>query len=280
MDGLCGEGGPPAEELLCLLDDRTRGVHDDGIRKLGVEKQPISTDPTINNVEEAEYRTTDGIACGRTAEPSPGVETREGPPGHDRVLASNDAFDHHFQAANVAPKTLDVGYQTGSSRRAAECLVCLVHHVFVGQVIDQFEPTLRDNVFKIRVHQRLWLHFSHPRQMASGADTGDHPALWFARASGCGPRRVTALPAPPVAPPLRPCRPGPRCGPVPAQRTAGARRRFSRFPPMISATPRAVNRSTRSAYTAQPTAAVSGTRKKSIGTTTVASACCIARAKQ
>ena len=68
--------------------------------------------------------------------------------------------------------------------------------------------------------------------------------------------------------------------PVLAQRTVGARRRFSRFPPRISATPSAVNRSTRSAYAAQPTAAVSGTRRKSIGTTTVASACCIARAKQ
>ena len=86
-------------------------------------------------------------------------------------------------------------------------------------------------------------------------------------------------PTPPVASPMAQGS-GPAAPAVLAQRTVGVRRRFSRFPPRISATPSAVNRSTRSAYTAQPAAAVSGTRRKSIGTTTVASACCIAWAKQ
>ena len=64
------------------------------------------------------------------------------------------------------------------------------------------------------------------------------------------------------------------------QPPAGQRSRFGTLPARIRPTPVAVKRSSRSEYAIQPTSAVSGTHRKSIGTTTVASACCIALAKQ
>ena len=147
-------------KVSCQPEIWTRRVQDDGFGELGMEEKPVSIDPTVNKIEEAEDRSPDGLASGRPAKPGPGVETCKGPPCHNGVVASHYALDSDSQVTNVAAEAFDVRYQTGPTRWATERLVGLVHHVRVGQFLDQLQPTPGYNLLKIRPHQRLWLHLA------------------------------------------------------------------------------------------------------------------------
>jgi hypothetical protein len=59
-------------KLSCQTEIWTGRVQDDGFGELGMEVKPVSIDPTVNKVEEAEDRTPDGLASGRPAKPGPG----------------------------------------------------------------------------------------------------------------------------------------------------------------------------------------------------------------
>jgi hypothetical protein len=150
-----------------------------------MEEKPVSIDPTVNKVEEAENRTPDGLARGRSAKPSSREETCKGPPRDNRVVASHDALDGDSQVTNVAAETLYVGYQTGPTRWATESLVGLVHHIRVGQFLYQLQPTPGYNLLKIRSHQRFWLHLDCSRTHRSSRDRGSTSARYV----GLGIRR-------------------------------------------------------------------------------------------